>query len=174
MQQSHMLLKDLLPCQVYLARWKCALVACKVLRKEQVAAAELESFRREAEMLQAMNHPYVLRLFGAVFDSHRVRQSFVKPCTGRLRTAPAHSLYKALILWLTACVGHADDGHQRGASPPALNHAQNLVNTLPASMPAACLLCFPAPAHGALGTSPWLAPVLREPCRVHGRLPASP
>ena len=66
-------LKDLLHCQVYLARWKCALVACKVLREEQVAAAELESFRREAEMLQAMNHPYILRLFGAVLDSHRVR-----------------------------------------------------------------------------------------------------
>ena len=80
-------------CQVYLARWKCALVACKVLREEQVGSAELESFRQEAEMLQAMNHPYVLRLFGAVLDSHRVRLFSLKLRIGRVRSRPARPLH---------------------------------------------------------------------------------
>lgn len=87
------MMKALRPWQVYLARWKCALVACKVLREEQVAAAELESFRREAEMLQAMNHPYILRLFGAVLDSHRVRLCCMHLCTGHLCTDTARPLH---------------------------------------------------------------------------------
>ena len=62
--------------QVVLGRWKCALVAVKLLREEcteLISPAELVAFRQEAQMLQDMHHPYILNHFGACFDCKPVR-----------------------------------------------------------------------------------------------------
>ena len=59
-----------------LGRWKCALVAVKVLREEctqHASSAALDDFRREAELLQSMRHPYILNFLGACFNCERVR-----------------------------------------------------------------------------------------------------
>ena len=62
--------------QVVLGRWKCALVAIKVLREEcmqHASSAALADFRREAELLQSMRHPFILNFLGACFDCKPVR-----------------------------------------------------------------------------------------------------
>ena len=61
--------------QVLLGRWKCALVAVKVLRQEctqHASSAALDDLRREAEMLQAMRHPCILTLYGVCLDCQPV------------------------------------------------------------------------------------------------------
>ena len=63
-----------------LGRWKCALVAVKVLREEctePISPAELEAFRQEAQMLQDMHHPYILNHYGACLDCKPVRVCLV-------------------------------------------------------------------------------------------------
>ena len=59
-----------------LGRWKGTLVAVKVLREEctqHASSAALADFRREAELLQSMRHPYILNFLGACFNCERVR-----------------------------------------------------------------------------------------------------
>ena len=59
-----------------LGRWRHALVAVKVLREEctqHASSAALADFRREAELLQCMRHPYILNFLGACFDCKPVR-----------------------------------------------------------------------------------------------------
>ena len=59
-----------------LGRWKGTLVAVKVLREEctqHANLAALADFRREAELLQSMRHPYILNFLGACFNCERVR-----------------------------------------------------------------------------------------------------
>ena len=66
--------------QVLLGRWQCSLVAVKVLKEEctqHVGSNELASLRREAEMLQALNFPNILRFYGACFTSKPVRCQFI-------------------------------------------------------------------------------------------------
>ena len=66
----------LVPRQVLLGRWNCALVALKVLRPEcmqHASSAALADLRREAEMLQAMHHPCILTLYGICLDCEPVR-----------------------------------------------------------------------------------------------------
>ena len=68
--------KTLHPAQVLLGRWRHALVAVKVLREEctqHAGSAALADFRREAELLQSMRHPYILNFLGACFDRKPVR-----------------------------------------------------------------------------------------------------
>ena len=63
--------------QVLLARWKSRQVAVKVLRHDSVdvtnSAGLEEEFRQEAQMLQDMQHPFVLEFLGACVDSKPVR-----------------------------------------------------------------------------------------------------
>ena len=62
--------------QVLLGRWQLSLVAVKVLKEEctqQVSSSELVNLRREATMLQALNHPAILRFYGACFTCKPVR-----------------------------------------------------------------------------------------------------
>lgn len=62
--------------QVLLGRWQLSLVAVKVLKEEcmrEVCSDELAGLRREAEMLQALNHPNILRFYGACFTCKPVR-----------------------------------------------------------------------------------------------------
>ena len=59
-----------------LGRWHFTQVAVKVLKEEctrHVSSEELADLRREAEMLQALNHPAILRFYGACFTSKPVR-----------------------------------------------------------------------------------------------------
>lgn len=62
-----------------LARWKSRLIAVKVPRddyaKDTSFAGLEEDFRREAEMLQDMHHPFVLQYVGARLDSKPVRKN---------------------------------------------------------------------------------------------------
>lgn len=51
-------------------------MAVKVLREEctqHAGSAALADFRREAELLQSMRHPYILNFLGACFDCKPVR-----------------------------------------------------------------------------------------------------
>ena len=68
--------------QVLLGRWQLSLVAVKVLKEEctqQVSSNELANLRREAEMLQALNHPNILRFYGACFTCKPVRITCLMP-----------------------------------------------------------------------------------------------
>ena len=79
--------------QVLLGRWKGTLVAVKVLREEctqHASSAALADFRREAELLQSMRHPYILNFLGACFNCERVRTDW---CIMTLLSA-----------WLLACI----------------------------------------------------------------------
>lgn len=67
--------------QVVLGRWHSCQVAVNVLKEEcmqHVSFSEIASLQREAEMLQALNHPAIVRLYGACFTSKPVRDWFVK------------------------------------------------------------------------------------------------
>ena len=69
--------------QVLLGRWRHALVAVKVLREEctqHASSAALADFRREAELLQSMRHPYILNFLGACFDGKPVRARGAHGC----------------------------------------------------------------------------------------------
>ena len=62
--------------QVLLGRWHLSLVAVKVLKEEctqHVGSNELANLRREAQMLRALNHPAILRFYGACFTCKPVR-----------------------------------------------------------------------------------------------------
>ena len=62
--------------QVLLGRWQLSLVAVKVLKEEcvqHVSSGDLACLRREAEMLQALNHPAILRFYGACLTCKPVR-----------------------------------------------------------------------------------------------------
>ena len=68
----------LLRAQVLLGRWRLSQVAVKVLKEEcmqHVSSNELANLRREAEMLQALNHPAILRFYGACFTCKPVSRS---------------------------------------------------------------------------------------------------
>ena len=69
--------------QVVLGRWRCTLVAVKVLREEctqHANSAALADFRREAGLLQSMRHPYILNFLGACFNCKPVRTSSLSWC----------------------------------------------------------------------------------------------
>ena len=60
-----------------LGRWQLSLVAVKVLKEEctqHVSSNELANLRQEAEMLQTLNHPAILRFYGACFTCKPVRK----------------------------------------------------------------------------------------------------
>ena len=62
-----------------LGRWQFSLVAVKVLKEEctqHVSSSELANVRREAEMLQALSHPNILRFYGACFTCKPVRSRY--------------------------------------------------------------------------------------------------
>ena len=66
--------------QVLLGKWRFSPVAVKVLREEitqHVGYNELADLRREAEMLQALNHPNILRFYGACFTCKPVSRIHV-------------------------------------------------------------------------------------------------
>ena len=105
--------------QVLLGRWQCSLVAVKVLKEEctqRVGSNELASLRREAEMLQALNRPNILRFFGACFTCKPVRnRCLVMPCCPRNAAVRHTHVCRGLdVLWLCA-----DATCQRGAKAPA-------------------------------------------------------
>ena len=59
-----------------LGRWQYSLVAVKVLKNEctkHVRSNELADLQREAEMLHSLNHPAILRFYGACFTCEPVR-----------------------------------------------------------------------------------------------------
>ena len=66
--------------QVLLGRWQLSQVAVKVLKEEcmqHVSSNELANLRREAEMLQGLNHPAILRFYGACFTCKPVSKASV-------------------------------------------------------------------------------------------------
>ena len=64
--------------QVLLGRWQHSLVAVKVLHEESThhaRSAMMRALRSEAELLQSLNHPYILRCYGASFNGESVRRN---------------------------------------------------------------------------------------------------
>ena len=101
--------------QVLLGRWQCSLVAVKVLKEEctqHVGSNELASLRREAEMLQALNHPNILRFFGACFTCKPVRNRCTMMLCCPLNSAVRHTCVHGLEYARWLC---ADGTRQRGA-----------------------------------------------------------
>ena len=84
-----------------LGRWKGTLVAVKVLREEctqHASSAALADFRREAELLQSMRHPYILNFLGACFNCERVRTDW---CIIALRSASSLACITSSPCWHT-------------------------------------------------------------------------
>ena len=82
--------------QVLLGIWQLSVVAVKVLKEEctqHVSSSELANLRREAEMLQALNHPAILRFYGACFTCKPVRSGHTlsvlrRPLSSKACAAP--------------------------------------------------------------------------------------
>ena len=109
--------------QVLLGRWQLSQVAVKFLKEEctqHVSSNELANLRREAEMLQALNHPAILRFYGACSTCKPVSTSATADAM-LLDDCSIQSL-SALRTQVSAGWLCADDTHQRGTSAQCRIH----------------------------------------------------
>ena len=112
--------------QVLLGRWQLSQVAVKVLKEEctqHISSNQIANLRRETEMLQALNHPNILRFYGACLTCQPVR-------TGQWFKYTLFDEYQVRFCILSLLYHEneyagwlcADDTRQRGAKCPYCTH----------------------------------------------------